>query len=287
MPAPRSWTASGVASGTAVWSTRIMLLASVIATNVIHIARVPSLTGPCSTRRRSSLAWVAVSALLRVVRVFGTADGGGGNELGVFLEGAEVAEKDRQAVAAELGFAETVFVDERERGEMRIFTPGTELPLAGHPLVGTAWLLAHEGTPVDTLRPPAGEVNVRYDGELTAVSADPTWAPHFDHIQLDSPEEVEALEGPPAGMGWVGFWAWIDEPAGIIRKRVFVPEAGIPEDEATGAAAMLQAAELGRELEIRQGRGSEIYARPLGDGRVEIAGRVAFERVTRYPDRPR
>ena len=63
----------------------------------------------------------------------------------MFLDGAEVAEAERQPIAAELGFSETVFVDDRERGEMRIFTPGVELPLAGHPLVGTAWLLRGRG----------------------------------------------------------------------------------------------------------------------------------------------
>ena len=55
-------------------------------------------------------------------------------------------------VAAELGFSETVFVEDRESGRIRIFTPGLELPFAGHPTVGTAWLLAETGTPVE--RPP-------------------------------------------------------------------------------------------------------------------------------------
>jgi predicted PhzF superfamily epimerase YddE/YHI9 len=216
-------------------------------------------------------------ATLHVLRVFCSPDGGGGNELGVFLHGAEVPESERQTVAAELGYAETVFVDDRERGEMRIFTPELELELAGHPLVGTAWLLVHEGIAVETLHPPAGEVGVRRDDELTWVSARPEWAPHFDHVQLRSPDEVDALEGPPEGMGWVGFWAWIDESAGLIRKRVFVPEAGIPEDEATGAAAMLLVDRLGRQIEIRQGRASVIHARPLAQGRVEIGGRVALD----------
>jgi predicted PhzF superfamily epimerase YddE/YHI9 len=216
-------------------------------------------------------------ATLHVVRVFCAAGGSGGNELGVFLDGGEVAESQRQAVAAELGFSETVFVDDRVRGEIRIFTPELELALAGHPLVGTAWLLANRGTPVETLRPPAGEVGVRDDGGLTRVSADPAWAPQFDFIQLDSPQEVDALDGPPEGMGWVGLWAWLDEVAGLIRERVFVPEAGIPEDEATGAAAMLLVAQLGREIEIRQGSGSVIHARPLEQGRVEIGGRVVLD----------
>jgi predicted PhzF superfamily epimerase YddE/YHI9 len=69
-------------------------------------------------------------------------------------------------------------------------------------------------------------------------------------------------------------WAWADRDAGLIRKRVFVPEAGIAEDEATGSAAMLLVDRVGREIVIHQGRGSVIYARPLGDGLVEVGGRV-------------
>jgi predicted PhzF superfamily epimerase YddE/YHI9 len=218
-------------------------------------------------------------ATLHVLRVFCAPGGSGGNPLGVFLDGREVPEAQRRAVAAELGFAETVFVDDRERGELRILTPEVELQLAGHPLVGTAWLLAHVGTPVEALRPPAGEVGVRYDGELTRISARPEWAPHFDLVRLGSPQEVDALAGPPEGMGWVGLWAWADESGGLVRERVFVPEAGIPEDEATGAAAMLLVAQLGREIEIHQGEGSVIHARPLDDGRVEIGGRAVLDDV--------
>jgi predicted PhzF superfamily epimerase YddE/YHI9 len=225
-------------------------------------------------------------AKLHVLRVFCAPDGTGGNPLGVFLDGSEVPDDRRQAIAAELGFSETVFVDDRLRGEIRIFTPELELPLAGHPLVGTAWLLAEEGTPVDALRPPAGEVGVRYGDELTWVSARPEWAPHFDLVELGSPDEVEALDGAPDGYGWVGLWAWADEAAGTIRERVFVPEAGIPEDEATGAAAMMLVAQLDREIEIRQGRGSVIHARAMDDGWVEIGGRVELDEVRDYPTAP-
>jgi predicted PhzF superfamily epimerase YddE/YHI9 len=221
-------------------------------------------------------------ATLHVLRVFCAADGGGGNRLGVFLDGAEMPEADRQAVAADLGYAETVFVDDRERGEIRIFTTEIEMPLAGHPMVGTAWLLAQEGTPVRTLRPPAGEVGVTYEGELTRVSADPSWGHEFEFVQLRSPEEVEALDGPPEGMGWVGMWSWADEDAGLIRERVFVPEAGIAEDEATGLAAIKLVDRLARPIEIHQGENSVIYARKLDDGRAEIGGRVLREDVRGY-----
>ena len=57
-----------------------------------------------------------------------------------------------------------------------------------------------------------------------------------------------------------------------MRARVFVPEAGVDEDEATGSAALRLCALVGREIEIRQGRGSVLHARPVGEGRAEVAG---------------
>src|SRR5215207_3256150 len=110
----------------------------------------------------------------------------------------------------------------------------------------------------------------------------PEWAPEFEFVQLGSPAEVEALDGSPRKDAEVGMWAWIDEEAGVLRERVFAEPFGIPEDEATGAAAVTLTARLGRALDIRQGRGSRIQTRPLEDGMVEIAGRVEFEEVRDY-----
>ena len=220
---------------------------------------------------------------LHVLRVFVGDDGRGGNPLGVFVAGHGLPEERYQPVAADLGFSETVFVEDAARGVVRIFTPGAELPLAGHPLVGTAWLLREHGFEPKALHPPAGEVAVRFDGELTCVAGQTEWAPPFEFVELGSAEAVDALDGPPPGYGWVGVWAWIDEARGLIRERVFVPEAGVPEDEATGSAAMRLCALLGREVEIRQGRGSVIWAKPLGDGTAEIRGRVAAEESRDYP----
>jgi predicted PhzF superfamily epimerase YddE/YHI9 len=221
-------------------------------------------------------------AKLHVLKVFVGEDGAGGNPLGVFLEGGEVPEGERQSVAADLGFSETVFIDDAERGELRIFTPGTELPFAGHPLVGTAWLLAREGLETPVLRPPAGEVPVRLGEDLTFISGRPEWAPAFEHIQLGSPAEVEALGGPPGGHDLVGVWAWVEREAGVVRVRVFAPRVGVEEDEATGAHAVRLAARLGREVTIRQGRGSVILAEPKSDGSVEIGGRVEPVEVRDY-----
>ncbi len=210
-------------------------------------------------------------------------NGSGGNPLGVFLDGETIPESERQSIAADLGFSETVFVDDIERGEVRIFTPGTELPFAGHPLVGTAWLLENEGHEVRMLRPPAGDVAVRIDGDLTFITGRPEWAPEFDHIQLESPAAVDALKGPPEGHDLAGAWAWEDEEAGRVRVRVFPVRLGIEEDEATGAHAVRMAAFLDQPLTINQGEGSVIVAEPQPDDSVEIGGRTELVETREYP----
>jgi len=219
---------------------------------------------------------------LHVLRVFVGDGGAGGNPLGVFLDGAQVAEGERQEIAADLGFSETVFVEDPEQGRLRIFTPKEELPFAGHPLVGTAWLLTSEGLDVPTLRPPAGEVPVRVEGGVTFISGRPEWAPPYEHIELASPAEVEALAGPPNGQDLAGVWAWEDERAGYVRARVFPIRSGIDEDEATGAHAVRLAARLARTIIIRQGKGSLIFADPQPDGTVEIGGRTELVEVREH-----
>src|SRR4051794_9198892 len=108
---------------------------------------------------------------LHTLRVFLGPDGQGGNPLGVIPDGAAVPAGERQAVAADLGFSETVFVDDPATGALQIFTPAVELPLAGHPLVGTSWLLRESGTPAGVLRPPAGGVPTWQGGGLAGVRA--------------------------------------------------------------------------------------------------------------------
>lgn len=215
---------------------------------------------------------------LQLLRVFCSEDGSGGNPLGVFLEGAEVPAERRQAVAADLALSEIVFVDDAERGEIRIFTPTVELDFAGHPSVGTAWLL----DATDVLRAPAGELAIRRDGETVHVAARPEWGPPWEFAQLASPGEVEALDGPPQGHDLTMAWAWIDEGAGTIRARAFPVRIGIAEDEATGAASMKLCAQLGRAIDIRQGRGSRILARPGDSGFVEIGGRSVLDELRDY-----
>ncbi|MFI5778489.1 PhzF family phenazine biosynthesis protein [Nocardia sp. NPDC051570] len=203
-----------------------------------------------------------------VVRVFCDPDGGFGNELGIVRAGVDTDER-RLTIARTVGFSETVFVDDVRRGTIDIWTPSTRLPWAGHPCVGTAWLLG-----AATLMTRAGRVEARRDGELTWIAAQADWVPPRTLRQHDSAAEVDDLTVPPPGE-WIYAWAWQDEPSGRIRARAFPGRGdGIDEDEATGAAALLLTARLGRALEITQGRGSVIHTRSLPDGRIEIGGRV-------------
>jgi predicted PhzF superfamily epimerase YddE/YHI9 len=218
-------------------------------------------------------------AELHVLRVFCDAAWSHGNPLGVFLDGDEVPEERRQEVAAELGFSETVFVDDATEGRMGIFTPGLELGFAGHPSVGTAWLLAKEREVVQILRPPAGEVEVRTEGGLTFVAARAEWGPDWKFFQLEDALAVEEAPDLPEGADVGCIWAWIDEAEGTVRSRCFSHDDGVGEDEATGSAAISLAAKLGRDIEIRQGRGSRLDARFLGEGRAEVGGRVVLDEV--------
>jgi PhzF family phenazine biosynthesis protein len=77
-------------------------------------------------------------AVLQVLRVFCDSEGQFGSPLGVVLDGPSISPERRQPLAAELGFSETVYVDDPDTGQLRIFTPAAGLPFAGHPLVGTA-----------------------------------------------------------------------------------------------------------------------------------------------------
>jgi predicted PhzF superfamily epimerase YddE/YHI9 len=219
---------------------------------------------------------------LHVLRVFVNEESEWGNRLGVFLHGREVAEGDRQRVAADLGFSETVFVDHAETGELRIFTPEVEFPFAGHPLVGTAWLMAMEGVMPQLLRPPAGDVSVHAEGELTFIVGRGQWSPPFEEAELADPAEVEVLTEAPIDAGDVYAWAWIDEAEGTMRARCFAPAVGIAEDEATGSAALALCCRLDRPITVYQGNGSILVARPLQDGWGEVGGRCALDRVRDY-----
>ncbi|MBV8347581.1 MAG: PhzF family phenazine biosynthesis protein [Mycolicibacterium sp.] len=226
-----------------------------------------------------------MSTDVTVLRVFTDSEGNYGNPLGVVDAGA-VKPADRQRIAAQLGYSETIFVDLPLAGShtarAHIYTPITELPFAGHPTVGASWWLRARGTPIHTLQVPAGIVAVDYDDGLTTVRARAEWVPEFAIHGLDSPEAV--VEADPADYAddfQHYLWAWIDPAAGRVRSRMFAPEFGVPEDEATGAAAVRITDFLSRDLTIVQGKGSVIHTWWSPEGWVRVAGRVVDDGVTR------
>lgn len=218
-----------------------------------------------------------------VLRVFTDSKGNFGNPLGV-VDAACVPAGERQAVAAELGYSETIFIDLPEPGSttahVRIFTPVTELPFAGHPTVGAAWWLRDRGTPVHTLQVPAGIVQVVHEGDLTAVRARAEWSPEFAIQELASVDELLAAD--PADYPddvYHYLWTWLDRDSGQIRSRMFADELGVTEDEATGSAAARMTDFLSHDLDITQGKGSKIYTTWSPEGWVLVAGRVVDDGV--------
>ena len=67
-----------------------------------------------------------------------------GNQLAVVLSGKKISEDKMQAIAKEMNFSETVFIISIENYEVRIFTPQAEIPFAGHPTIGAAYILKTE-----------------------------------------------------------------------------------------------------------------------------------------------
>jgi len=216
-----------------------------------------------------------------VLRVFTDAHGKFGNPLGV-VDASTVDPEDRQRIATQLGYSETIFIDLPKPGantaRMLIYTPATELPFAGHPTVGASWFLRDRGTPVNTLQVPAGIVQVTYEDDVTAISARSEWAPEFAIYDLESTDELFAADPDDYPDDMQNYlWTWADKEQGVVRSRMFAANLGVPEDEATGAAAVRITDYLSRDLTIVQGKGSVIHTQWSPEGWVRIAGRVVSD----------
>ena len=232
----------------------------------------------------------------------------GGNPLAVFPEAdAGLSTETMQAIARELNLSETVFVYPPERGglrKVRIFTPRSELPFAGHPTIGTAILLAELGAapqpegecrivleegvgPVPIVlrmkhgRPEFAQLTAAQRPELRSVSMSPERIAAMLSLETTDLhpgplEPIAASCGVPfffvplrnrAALAraaldltvWkqelAGSWAEhvhaytleAELPGSDLRARMFAPAAGVPEDPATGGAAVALAGILARQ----------------------------------------
>jgi trans-2,3-dihydro-3-hydroxyanthranilate isomerase len=115
-----------------------------------------------------------------------------GNQLAVVRGGADLSAEDLGKIALEMNYSETAFVlaDEETDGgyDVRIFTPGMEVPFAGHPTLGTAYVIRHEilAGPVDevTLNLKAGKIPVTFGDLLWMRQLPPTFGATLDPAQM-------------------------------------------------------------------------------------------------------
>lgn len=206
----------------------------------------------------------------QVVRVF-TRGERGGNHLGVVNDRSGLDTEAMQAIATDLGFSETVFVswfDPAQPPHAKIFTPGMELPFAGHPLVGAAWVLCGLGPAADEGPLECANGVMRYRNEAPLMWVDvPFVAEQADNDdtgdvarraglgdplrtwRLLMPKEYLLAEftGTDAIAAASPDMAVLTERFGLlifarsgasVRARFFAPHGGVPEDPATGSAAV-------------------------------------------------
>lgn len=200
-----------------------------------------------------------------------------GNGLAVFTDARELREERLQPLARELNLSETVFVYPAEQGghaKVRIFTPTAEVPFAGHPTLGTAFVLAGPLQLEEIrLETGAGIIPVRLEREgsrivfgwmsqplptvqtyklaealLAALGVEESRLPielydnglHHVYVMLGSEDEVAALEPDQTALARLPDVLGVNCFAGsgtAWKTRMFAPAGGVPEDPATGSAA--------------------------------------------------
>jgi len=247
-----------------------------------------------------------------------------GNPVAVFLDGSGLDTATMQRTARELNLSETVFLCEAGEGgadaAVRIFTPGAELPFAGHPVLGTAFVVGERsGASEVVLACGAGPVRIvleREGGEIVygemeqpvpAVGDAPdveallaalgvkasqlpvsAWrnGPTHVYVQLDSSQAVDALAPDMGALARIldgGVSCYAVEDSTRVHARVFVPGLGVPEDPATGSAAGPLAVHLAMHGAVGWGEQIEIH-QGMAMGRPSLLRARAFggpERIER------
>jgi trans-2,3-dihydro-3-hydroxyanthranilate isomerase len=221
-----------------------------------------------------------------------------GNALAVFTDARQLEERELQPLARELNLSETVFVLPAEadgHARIRIFTPSSELPFAGHPTLGTAFVLAGPmQLPEIRLETGMGIVTVSLEREGERIVFGwmeqplPTWEPYpeeaallaalrlerselpvelYDngvqhvYVALGSEDEVAALRPDLSTLvdvpGVVGVNCFAGDGS-HWKTRMFAPAGGVAEDPATGSAAGPLAVHLARHGRIGFGEQIEV-----------------------------
>jgi trans-2,3-dihydro-3-hydroxyanthranilate isomerase len=221
-----------------------------------------------------------------------------GNQVAVFTDAREIPEELLQPLAREMNYSETVFVLPKEgegHARIRIFTPTVEIPFAGHPTLGTAFVLA---APLQLneihLETGAGVVPVKLEREESRIvfgrmeQPIPSVEPYTEqasllegvgverselpvevydnglrhvYVALPSEEAVAALQPNFSALAHLPAVLGVNCFAGSgarWKTRMFAPGNGVPEDPATGSAAGPLAVHLGRHGRIAFGDEIEI-----------------------------
>jgi len=147
---------------------------------------------------------------IRIVDVF-TDKPLSGNQLAVVLDAKDIPPRLMQRIAREMNFSETTFVlppeDPAHAARVRIFAPTVEMRFAGHPTIGTAWVLANEGLVAEdvkefTLEENVGPVLVRRDGSMCWLTNPPlSFGDVFPHAQVAATlgiDESDIISSIPA-----------------------------------------------------------------------------------------
>lgn len=208
------------------------------------------------------------------VSVFVNSDNNFGNPVGIIIDEQEKLEpSQRQKIAKQLNYSETVFIDNINQGKVQIFNPLKPVKFAGHALLGTAWFLyQHTKNPPKNLICSDEKVSI-YQNDFYWIRGPLSITPNWQHIQIKSYEEVENLtQKQIQDYKHSLVWAWQDKKNKIIRARTFAPDWGISEDEANGSGSMQLAHLLQSELTIMHGQGSVIHAKPYDGNYVDVGG---------------
>ncbi len=222
-----------------------------------------------------------------------------GNQLGIFPDGRGLSHDMMLKATREMNFSETVFFlppdDPSADAHVRIFTPGGEIPFAGHPTLGSAWVLGETlKKQTVTLRTGAGLVPVELERKGETITFGwmsqpiPDWGPYDRaaellqalgttgkpdglpieryrngplnaYVEIPGEEALNALKPDMQKLGRipVNVSCFTQTPNGWIT-RMFAPALGVTEDPATGSAAGPLAVHLARHGRIKFGAEIEI-----------------------------